>query len=132
MTATPLVLFDGPCTLCQRSVRFILRHERSAQLTFASLQSATGQTALKQYHLPTETDAMVLIENEKAFQGSDAAFALCKYLRAPWSLGHVFRHLPGWLHRPLYRWIAKNRYRWFGKDESCPLPDPDQAGLFLE
>lgn len=131
MTPTPLVLFDGPCTLCQRAVRFILRHEQDAQLSFASLQSEIGQETLREYSLPPDIDAMVLIEDGRAFQGSDAAWVLCKYLRSPWRIFHLLRHLPGWMHQPLYRWIARHRYRWFGKDESCPLPNPEQASRFF-
>lgn len=131
MNAFPLVLFDGPCTLCQRSIRFILRHEKTADLRFASLQSATGQAHLHNYGLPADVQALVFIDGHQAHTASDAAFRLCRYLRAPWSWFYALRHLPGWLHRPLYRFIAKNRYRCFGRDERCPLPDPAQADRFL-
>lgn len=131
MMKPPLVLFDGPCTLCQRSVRFILRHERSSDLKFSSLQSETGQNQLQTFAVPPEIDAMVLIEEGEAFTGSDAALRICNYLRRPWRWFYALRHLPGWMHRPVYRWIARHRYQWFGKDESCPLPDPAQADRFI-
>ncbi|MEX2606301.1 MAG: DCC1-like thiol-disulfide oxidoreductase family protein [Kiritimatiellia bacterium] len=132
MSPEPIILFDGPCTFCQKSVRFILRHEKSPQLRFASLQSETGKTLRETYRIPPDNDSMILIRNAEAFTGSDAAIRVCAHLRAPWSWLHAFRHLPAFLHAPVYRWIARNRYRWFGKDETCPLPDPDQAHRFLE
>lgn len=131
MNPDPVVLFDGPCILCQRSVRFLLRHEREPRLSFASLQSGTAQQLLEKYPLPSGTDAMVLIEEGQLSIGSEAALRLCRYLKAPWRWLGVFRHLPGWLHQPVYRWIARHRYAWFGRDESCPLPDPEQADRFL-
>jgi predicted DCC family thiol-disulfide oxidoreductase YuxK len=131
MSQEPLILFDGPCTLCQKSVRFILRHEKSPQLHFASLQSETGRTQLKKFQIPPENDSMILIQQGGAFTGSHAAIRVCAYLRAPWSWFHAFRHLPAFIHAPLYRWFARHRYRWFGKDETCPLPDPDQSERFL-
>lgn len=131
MTASPVVLFDGPCSLCQKSVRFILRHERRPVLYFASLQSDTGKQLFEKHALPPETDAMILIEEGKAYTGSEAALHLCKYLNYPWRLFNSFRKLPSYLHQPVYRWIAGNRYRWFGKDDNCPLPDPEQAQRFL-
>ncbi|MGA0334319.1 MAG: thiol-disulfide oxidoreductase DCC family protein [Kiritimatiellia bacterium] len=132
MSELPLLLFDGPCTLCQRSVRFILRHEKASVLHFASLQSETGQRRTASLNLPPGTDAMILLEEHGFSTASDAAFRVCAYLRYPWRLGYSLRFLPGFLHRPVYRWIAKNRYRWFGQDESCPLPDPKQAARFLK
>jgi predicted DCC family thiol-disulfide oxidoreductase YuxK len=131
MNNLPLVLFDGPCSLCQRSIRFILRHEREPTLRFASLQSETGKKALEDYQIPPETDAMVLIEDNKALSGSEAALTLCKFLNYPWRLFYSLRQLPSFLHQPLYAWVARHRYRWFGKDETCPLPDPEQAERFL-
>ncbi|MDF3128409.1 DCC1-like thiol-disulfide oxidoreductase family protein [Kiritimatiellaeota bacterium B1221] len=131
MSKHPLVLFDGPCTLCQRSVRFILRHEKFAELRFSSLQSETGQTQLRAFALPPTIDAMVLILNREAYTGSEAAFRICKYLRWPWRWFYGCRYLPGWMHRPVYRWISRHRYQWFGKNESCPLPDPAQAERFI-
>lgn len=127
----PLLLFDGSCVLCHRSVRFILRHEHSKVLRFAALESETGRAQQNHYDIPPQTDAMILIENGHAYWGSDAALRLCRYLRYPWRMAYPLRGLPGWMHRPLYRWIARHRYRWFGRDESCPLPDPDQAKRFL-
>lgn len=131
MKVSPTVLFDGPCSLCQKSVRFILHHERSPVLKFASLQSDVGKQAFEKYNLPPETDAMVLIEEDHVFTGSEAALTLCKYLKLPWRAFYLFRMLPAFIHQPVYRWIAKHRYKWFGKDESCPLPDPEQAERFL-
>jgi predicted DCC family thiol-disulfide oxidoreductase YuxK len=127
----PLVLFDGPCTLCNRSVRFIIRHEKQPSLTFASLQSEVGRKMITDHNLPETIDAMVLIESEKVLYGSDAAIELCSYLPPPWRFARVFRFLPKKCHRAIYRWIARNRYRWFGKDDACPLPDPGQAHRFL-
>lgn len=131
MNPEPLILFDGPCNFCQKSVRFILRHEKSPELQFASLESDIGKTLREAHHIPPENDSMILIRDGQAFTGSDAAIRACAFLRPPWSWLHSFRHLPAFLHAPVYRWIARNRYRWFGKDESCPLPDPDQSERFL-
>jgi predicted DCC family thiol-disulfide oxidoreductase YuxK len=38
-----LVLYDGVCGLCSRLLEFLLKHDRRAVFTFASLQSATGR-----------------------------------------------------------------------------------------
>jgi len=129
---TPLVLFDGPCDLCRRSVRFLLRRERGRVLHFASLQSATGQRMRARYEIPEDVDAMILIEHSEAYLGSDAAFRICRYLKFPYRLFSVFRFLPGFLHRPVYHWIARNRHQWFGREAECPLPDPERESRFVD
>ncbi|HQO31884.1 MAG TPA: DCC1-like thiol-disulfide oxidoreductase family protein, partial [Chitinophagales bacterium] len=44
MTKLPdkVVLFDGVCNFCESSVQFILRHDKTGSLRFASLQSEIG------------------------------------------------------------------------------------------
>ena len=42
-----VVFFDGVCTLCQRSVRYLLKHDKNKRLKFTSLQ---GQYAKKILH----------------------------------------------------------------------------------
>ncbi|WFB36066.1 DCC1-like thiol-disulfide oxidoreductase family protein [Kiritimatiellota bacterium B12222] len=130
MSFEPLVLFDGPCSLCQRSVRFILKHEREKTLSFSSLHSPLGQELLHRHQLPKNLESLVLIDQGKVYPASDGVFQICKYLRYPWRLGYAFRHLPAWMHQPVYHWVARHRYAWFGKDDACPLPDPEQADRF--
>lgn len=71
-----VVLFDGVCNLCHRSVQFILRHDRAQRFVFASQQSEVGQQLLRQYGVPTEAalaDSLVVIEGARVWLESDAA-----------------------------------------------------------
>ncbi len=43
---TPTLLYDGPCHLCQRSVRFIIRRQKTDKLRFLPLQSEEGRELL--------------------------------------------------------------------------------------
>jgi predicted DCC family thiol-disulfide oxidoreductase YuxK len=127
----PLVLYDGHCGLCQRSVRFLLRHERGAELKFAALTSDTGRRLRKERGVSDDIDSIIFLDAERTLTRSDAALALCAYLRHPWRALRVFRVLPRPLRDALYRGIARRRYRWFGQTETCPLPAPGQAERFL-
>jgi len=131
MTPLPILLYDGPCTFCQWSVRFLLRREREPHLHFASLDSETGKRLREEYSIPENIDAVVLIDQEGATWGSDAAFRVCGLLNMPWRLFYSFRHLPSPPFQALYRFVAKRRGKWFGRSEGCPLPDPDQSARFL-
>ncbi|MGD2018124.1 MAG: DCC1-like thiol-disulfide oxidoreductase family protein, partial [Planctomycetota bacterium] len=50
----PLLLYDGECGLCSRTVRFVLRRDRLKRLRFAALRSAAGEAALRAAGLQPE------------------------------------------------------------------------------
>ena len=131
MTPLPILLYDGPCTFCQKSVRFILKWEKQPVLHFSSLDSEIGQRLRKEYSIPEEIDAIVLITEEDTTWGSDAAFRVCRYLKLPWRLFAGFRHLPSAPFQAMYRFVAKRRGKWFGRSDDCPIPDPAQVDRFV-
>ena len=131
MPPLPILLYDGPCTLCHKSVQFILHREKKAVLHFSPLESELGTALRDEYAVPRELDAVVLIDEAGATWGSDAAFRICRYLKAPWSWLAPLRHLPSFLFQGIYSFVANRREKWFGRDETCPIPDPDQADRFV-
>lgn len=127
-----ILLFDGYCNLCHSSVQFVMKHEKSNELYFTSLQSPTGIELLKHYNInPLKIDSLVLIENDKVFVKSTAALKLGKYLKGVYSLGFVFLIVPPFIRNWVYDYISKNRYKWYGKQESCIVPDENLAKRFL-
>jgi predicted DCC family thiol-disulfide oxidoreductase YuxK len=127
-----LLLFDGVCNFCNSSVNFIIRHEQTASLKFASLQSDVGQQVLGDLgYSSTDFDSLVLVKGGKAWKKSRAVFELCKNLRAPWRYVRVFRFLPAFLTDFFYDLIARNRYRLFGKSEACSIPSPELRARFV-
>lgn len=114
----PLVLYDGYCALCNRSVNFLQARQREDALEYASLQSARGQRVLAASGLPQQDyDSIVVQDGERIYLRSAAALHLLRYLRFPWPLLGVLRLLPAFLRDPLYNLIAHNRYRWFGRTD---------------
>lgn len=112
----PLVLYDGYCALCNRSVGFLQARQREGALEYASLQSARGQHVLAAAGLPQQDyDSIVVQDGERIYLRSAAALHLLRYLRFPWPLLGVLRLVPAFLRDPLYNLIAHNRYRWFGR-----------------
>ena len=129
----PVLLFDGVCHLCHRSVQFVLRHERAPWLLFAALQSDTGRALLRDLRLPPEyLDSLVFFDGRQVFTRSEAALRVAGHLRPPWSWARVLLVVPGFLRDPVYAWIARHRYRWFGRgSEVCTVPDPQLRARFL-
>jgi len=130
--SAPIVLFDGVCNLCNRSVQTILRHDRQARFRFASLQSPVGERLRVELGIDREkVDSVILVEGGRWYKESDAALRIARGLGGPWKALEIFRLIPRPLRDAAYRLIARNRYRWFGKRETCWLPTPELRGRFL-
>ena len=128
-----IVLFDGVCNLCNRSVQFILKRDNKKQFQFASLQGKFGQEVLKNNNFSTESlNTLILMEGDKIFTRSTGVLRMMKHLGGGWSLLYGFIIVPKFIRDAFYNWVSKNRYKWFGKKEACWLPTPDLKTRFLE
>ena len=127
-----VVLFDGVCNFCASSVQFIIKHDKTNSLRFASLQSAIGKELLEYYKMPETLEGVVFVENNKAYFKSAAAFRIARYFGGFWRLLLVFSVLPKVVTDFFYDIIARNRYNWFGKKDSCMIPSPEIRSRFLD
>ena len=130
--AGPVVLYDGTCGLCARSVRWILRHERDHAIQFAPLQGIAAAAFRERFtNIPQSIDTVVYIDGDRAHLRSKAFLHLAGHLRAPWRWIHAMRWFPGFLGDLGYRVVAATRYRLFGKVDACELPSPENRARFL-
>lgn len=129
---SPIVLFDGECNLCNRSVQFIIKRDPAGYFRFASLQSEIGRQLLRQYGLPSDCNSFILIEDEQCYLRSTAALRVCRNLKGLWKILSIFLIIPRFLRDPIYNIIAKNRTRWFGTSNSCLMPSSGLEGRFLK
>ncbi len=120
-----VVLFDGVCNLCNGAVRFISTNDREGRFAFISLQSPQARELLGDRPPdPDEPDSIVLLDNGRRYERSDAVLHIALWLRAPWPLAFAAILIPRRVRDDIYRWIARNRYRWFGRADVCALPPP--------
>jgi len=137
--ANPIILYDGVCGLCNRSVQFLLKHDKEERFRFASLQSDFAAKVLGRHGLdPKDLDTVHVVENydqpgERVLQRSDAVLRAGRELGGFWGASSsIARIVPRALRDVVYRLVATNRYRVFGKYDSCMLPDPNQRSRFLD
>lgn len=129
----PIILFDGVCNLCNRSVQFIIKRDRKKQFRFASLQGRTGQELLEKFDLPAgDLNSFVLVENDRIYRKSTAALRVTRYLRGGWKMLYSFMIVPPFIRDTVYMIIARNRYKWFGRKEECMIPTPGLKERFLD
>ena len=115
----PIVFFDGPCGLCQRSVKWLVRHERSMngkpKLYFASLQSDLASDALPEEVRTPPLEGVVFRSGTKCKVGASAVRALAPYLR--WPYRWLLACTPGFG----YRWVARQRINLSKRWGTCDL-----------
>ncbi|WP_139192820.1 thiol-disulfide oxidoreductase DCC family protein [Anaerobacillus arseniciselenatis] len=126
-----IVLFDGECNFCDRSVHFIIKRDKKALYKFASIQSSAGQNIIKKYGVPTNVDSLVVVETERFYLKSTAALKICKNLDGVWKLFYSLLIVPRPLRDFIYEFIARNRYKWFGKKDKCMVPSAEIRKRFL-
>jgi predicted DCC family thiol-disulfide oxidoreductase YuxK len=126
-----IVIFDGLCHFCDRSVQFILARDRRAYFRFAPSQSETARTLLDRAGLPEAPGTIVLIDADGSWLRSTATLRIARALGFPWSLFAVLLWLPRVVRDPVYALVARNRLRWFGRRDACRIPTPDEASRFL-
>jgi predicted DCC family thiol-disulfide oxidoreductase YuxK len=127
-----IVLFDGVCNLCNRSVQFVIKHDKHKLYKFASLQSEAGRQLLIKGGLdPNSINSIILIYKGKYYNRSTAALKLLTSLNWHWKFFNVFLLIPTSFRDYIYNTIAKNRYRWFGKRKECYLPNLSIIDRFL-
>jgi predicted DCC family thiol-disulfide oxidoreductase YuxK len=131
VSESPMLVYDGSCGFCSRSVRFMLRHEGRHDLLFVTRDSELGKRLRRTYGLES-VQSMLWIEDGHAFAESGAVMKAAGYLGGWWSrLGALGSLFPPIILNRAYKLIAKNRRRLLAKVSMCPAPSPEQRRRFL-
>ncbi|MFJ7827288.1 thiol-disulfide oxidoreductase DCC family protein [Psychrobacillus sp. NPDC096623] len=126
-----IILFDGECNFCDASVQFIIKRDPKGYFQFAAQQSEIGEELKRQYAIPEAMDSLVVVDQHKVYNSSDAALHITKHLSGLWGFLYVLKLVPKRLRDIVYKFVAKNRYAWFGKKDSCSIPSPEIRNRFL-
>ncbi len=128
-----IVLFDGECAFCDRSVKWVIKHDKAGRMRFASRQSAVGQQLLAEHGLPPEgVESLILIDGERVSTHSTGTLRIAGKLPFPWKLAKVFLLVPRFIRDFFYRAVAKRRYKIAGAIEACTVPTDEQRERILD
>lgn len=128
-----IVLFDGVCNLCNTAVQFIIKHDKSNQFLFASLQSDAAQDILLHFNQKnSDFDSIILIDDGKLHKKSTATLKILNKLSGFWKYSYGLIIIPKFIRDFFYTIIAQNRYKWFGEKKSCSVPTKDLKTRFLD
>ncbi len=132
-----ILLYDGVCALCNGTVRFALRHDRTDRVRVAALQSRFAAELLARHgRSERDFDTVCVVEDyglasERLLVKSDAILHLLGAFGGVWRLSGLLRLLPRAVRDRAYAVVVRNRYRWFGRYDGCPLPAPAQRAKFI-
>lgn len=127
-----IILFDGVCTLCNASIDFVMKRDRTNRFLVGALQEPISKKLLSDFQVdPAYLDSLVLVEKGKIYFRSTAALRIAKRLSGAWPLFYLFIVIPAFVRDPIYDWIGKNRYRWFCMKSTCRIPSAEERNKFL-
>lgn len=132
-----MLLYDGVCGVCNRSVQTILRFDRRGALRFAALDSDFARAVIQRHPDLQNVDSMVFVDHpgapdERVSVRSAAGLRVADYLGGPFRGLLAARVIPAGLRDRLYDRFAAVRYRLGGKHDTCPVPAPEVRARFLD
>ena len=137
LTLPPLVvLYDGVCGLCDKTVQWLLDHDPQGRFHFTPLQGETA-AALRARHpeIPETLESVLLVDSRGPMRTvslrSRAVFLTLQELGGAWAILALLRVFPAFLTDIGYRFVASIRYRVWGQLDACRLPSPEERARFL-
>ena len=120
-----IILFDGTCAFCERSVRFIATRD-NGYFKFGASQNPEGRALLAKYGTSREaTRSLILIEGDEISLRSTAVLKIARRMTAPWRWASVFLLVPRPIRDAVYRVVAAIRHRIAGQSNACEIPPPE-------
>jgi predicted DCC family thiol-disulfide oxidoreductase YuxK len=126
-----IVFYDGDCGFCNKSVQFVLKHEKTQEINFSALQSDFCKTFFedKSFEKPDLT-TFYFYDGENLHQKSTAGLKLLNSLKFPWSLLKIGYLVPRFFRDKLYDFIAKRRHKL--NSGFCHIPSMEEKKRFLK
>ena len=131
----PILVYDGDCGFCARSVQFVLQHDRRGIVRFAARDGDAGR-ALRERHALQAVESLLWVDardgREVVYVYSDAVLQTARYLGGVYGvLGTLGGIVPRVLRDPVYNFIARVRKRIMGGAAACHLPGPQELARML-
>ena len=120
---TPVIIFDGECTLCNGVVSWVIKQTPKNAFVFVPFRSEYGQGLLKTYQFPLhQLETVILIKENQALTYSDGFLNIIALIPNYKYLSYVLTLVPRIIRDRVYKITAKNRVKWFGQNTSCTIP----------
>ena len=128
-----IIIFDDLCLLCNKSVRFIIKHDKHKRYYFTGIQTPLAQE-IRSMHQLTEiqNDTIIMCQEKDCYLKSRAFIEIVSSFGGAWKIMAVLKYIPTFLLDWFYDFIAKHRYRFFGRSSTCLLPTKEIQDRFVD
>ena len=127
-----IVLFDGLCNMCNKTVLFLIKFDKKNNLHFAAQQTNAGAKIMNQYLVNQDARSVIFIKENLVYYQSDAIIEIAKLLSGWPRIAILAIVFPKFLRNWVYDLVANNRYRFFGKQTSCSTPSKANEHKFIK
>lgn len=132
----PIMVYDGDCGFCTRSVQFVLARDNKRLLCFAARDGLAGQGVRKRHPELQMVESLLWVERvngeERVLMHSDAVLAVASYLGGIYGvLAKLGAIVPRFIRDPAYMAVARVRRSIMRGAPSCLLPTPAELGRML-
>lgn len=137
MNTGPVLVYDGDCGFCDRSIRRVLARDSNGALHFAARDSNYGRALLARHPKLVDVDSLLWVEpefggREEIFTRFDAVMRTARYLGGMSRLLELARIIPAPLRDAGYRLVARHRHRLGHQDAACRIPTETERARFLD
>jgi predicted DCC family thiol-disulfide oxidoreductase YuxK len=127
-----IVLFDGLCNMCNKTVLFLIKFDKKNNLHFAAQQTNAGAKIMNQYLVKQDARSVIFIKENLVYYQSDAIIEIAKILSGWPRIGILAVIFPKFLRNWVYDLVAQNRYKIFGKQMNCSIPSKANEHKFIK
>jgi len=129
-----IVFYDGTCGVCDRFVRFVIRHDRNGCFLFAPLGGSTFLRMRRpSWTSSGETIVLLTVEGGTLVK-TRAVIGVLDGLSWPYrGLGKMLRCVPAALADAAYDSFARRRHGWPSRrTQACPTVGTHERARFLD
>jgi predicted DCC family thiol-disulfide oxidoreductase YuxK len=125
-----IVFYDGDCGLCNKTVQFILKHEKKHEIYFTALQSNFSKLFFEKQNIKPNFNTFYYWKNNVLHSKSSGALELTKELKFPFNMLIVFKLKPKFMRDFWYDFIAKRRSKIV--KPYCYIPKLETTKRFID
>lgn len=125
-TQPPIVIFDGDCAFCNKSVMLILKKDKTKSIEVCSNQSEKGKELINKYKITADINSTIIyIIADNVYYKSTAALTISKKLKGLYPLLFAFILVPKFIRDCVYDFIAKHRKKIIKGEYSCEFVEDE-------
>jgi len=128
-TNNSILFYDGECGFCNRSVQFVLKHEKIPSIQFSKLQSDFARSTLDKFEVTVSMETLYYLKKGVLYERSSAALHICKTMVFPYKLAYYLIVIPKSIRDFFYNTIAKNRHKI--NKGFCVIPKEHEKDRFI-